>query len=468
MDITHFERRFVALDRVFSRLSPQARAVFLLHFRDGCTIGEIAGRLWMQRAMVQKDLAKAILQWRREIASRGQESPMSIQVESEAANWLAEIQTGESSSRARERLSGWRSSEPLYSTPCWLRASREHARAYVEQRELWEVARRYDSARTLDVESLLAAARPEARVIPIMRPRSTQPRGASVAMREYRARANSGRLPRVATAALAVVILAGLLGGSLYPAGPQECSTGIGEQRTVTLPDGSSVRLDGDSRIRVQFSGHDRRIDLLKGQALFKVAKNAERPFVVVSGGTRIRDVGTRFNVNRMRSETVVTVLEGRVAVTCPRSSNAVPPSAPAISSPIEVGAGEQVAVMPDVIPRPRPARLAAATAWTHNMLIFDPTPLGQAAEEFNRFSTRQLVIDGMQLQNLPVYGVFNALDPASLPRFVRFLRVLPGIRIIEAGDRIIVTQARHLRSLLHRPAVADHERLAGERGGLE
>jgi ferric-dicitrate binding protein FerR (iron transport regulator) len=108
---------------------------------------------------------------------------------------------------------------------------------------------------------------------------------------------------------------------------------------------------------------------------------------------------------------------------------------------PIEVGAGEQVVVAPHTIPRPEPANVTIATAWTRNELIFQSSTLPQVAAEFNRLNARQLVIEGPQLQNFHVSGVFPALDPASLPRLVQFLRAQPGIKVIEADDRIIVTE---------------------------
>lgn len=472
MEIKHFEPRFAALDKAFPRLSLQERAVFLLVFRDGCTIGEIAGRLGIERSMAEKYLAKAILRWRREIANRGLESLMNLQIEREAAVWLVEMQTSESSSGTRGRLNWWPGPRPLYSTPRWLRASRAHVRACAELKPLWEVARRYDSGRMIDVESLIAAARTEASVVPIEKPRSAEPECAGSAVKEYRVPANRRRLQRAAAAALALVIIAGLLGGSFYPSRAQEYATGIGEQRTLTLFDGSSVKMHGATRIRVLFSAHERRIDLLQGEALFSVVKDAGRPFeVVVSDGTRIRDIGTRFDVNRIHSATIVTVLEGRVVVTRPCSPIATPSCALAILHPVEVGAGQQVIVTPDMTTRPQPANLAAATAWTRNLLVFDSTPLEQAAEEFNRVNVRQLVIKGTRLQNLHVYGLFKASDPSSVPRFLQALRARqPGIQVAETVDRIIVTKrmvkgagavhrhAKPRKALLHRPAVADDE----------
>lgn len=73
--------------------------------------------------------------------------------------------------------------------------------------------------------------------------------------------------------------------------------TGIGEQRSITLSDGSIIELNAHSKVRVAFHDRERDLELLEGQALFRVAKNRNRPFVVHAGGTSVRAVGTQFDV---------------------------------------------------------------------------------------------------------------------------------------------------------------------------
>lgn len=323
----------------------------------------------------------------------------------------------------------WRSSRPLYSSPPFLRRSLEELRAHKERQRSSEAAPHCDRGRPIDRESSSAAARPDSNVISIARPRGFRPGHAGVAGKGYRVPTKNGRLGWAATVVALAVIFAGLVGASLHLpiSRPQEYATRIGEQRTVRFPDGSTADLDGATRLRVRFSAHQRRIDLLQGQALFHVAKHPE-PFLVVSGRTRVRDVGTVFDVNQMPSGAVVTVLEGRVEVTGP------------CSHPIELGPGQQVAMTCKVIPRRRRANLPATTAWTHHELIFDSTPLTDVAVEFNRFNSRQLVIEGTQLQSFKIGGVFAPLDPTSLPRLLQLLRAQPDIQVSEASDRIVVT----------------------------
>lgn len=351
---------------------------------------------------------------------------MNAQIQSEAADWVVEFQTGEPSARARERFAGW------------LRTSPEHVRAYIELVTLWEDARLYDRSHTVDVDALIAAARTEPNVVSLEGVERSAPEPEAESARRSASAFLARRGVSVAIAA-AVALL--VIVGALIVTMPAEYATGIGEQRTVSLRDGSSVELDAVSRIRVEFSANERRVVLLEGQALFRVVKNAARPFVVVSGGTRVRDVGTQFDVNRNSSKTIVTVIEGLVSVSYSDQSTGAPSPIHISMRPIEVGAGEQIVVAPHVLPRPEPANVTTATAWTRNELIFDSTPLPEVAAEFNRLNARQLRIEGPELQKFHVSGVFPALDPASLPRLLQFLRTQPGVQVIEGDDRIIVTE---------------------------
>ena len=88
---------------------------------------------------------------------------------------------------------------------------------------------------------------------------------------------------------------------------------------------------------------------------------------------------------------------------------------------------------------QPHPANVATATAWTQQQLVFESTPLSEAADAFNRFNARQLRIEGAVLADFHVSGTFPARDPTSLSRFVLFLRAQPGIEVQESDDEISV-----------------------------
>jgi transmembrane sensor len=205
-------------------------------------------------------------------------------------------------------------------------------------------------------------------------------------------------------------------------------TTQVGEQRAVTLSDGSLMQLNARSRIAVRFTAAGRDIDLLEGQALFRVKKDAARPFVVHSGAAQVRAVGTEFDVYRKKTGTVVTVVEGRVAV----SDSLVAKQTPALLS-----AGEQVTVAPKLASRPRKADVAAVTAWTQRRLVFHASSLPDVAEEFNRYNAQPRIIVDPVLADFKISGVYASTDPEL---FLRFLRTQRGIAVRASAAEIVVT----------------------------
>ena len=215
---------------------------------------------------------------------------------------------------------------------------------------------------------------------------------------------------------------------------PQRYTTAIGEQRSIVLSDGSVVTLNTSSNIEVKFAKARRTIYLVAGEALFQVAHDKMRPFDVIAGNTRVRAVGTQFNVDRRAGSTTVTVVEGKVSVASapetPGDQNAE------IDSPIPVSAGEEVILRPRVRPRAAPVNVALATAWTQRRLVFERRHLGEVAVEFNRYNRQEIHIESAKLSSLEVTGTFQADDPSS---FLDFIAKIPGVKIERQYDSITV-----------------------------
>jgi transmembrane sensor len=232
-----------------------------------------------------------------------------------------------------------------------------------------------------------------------------------------------------------LAIIGGFVLWSLAVEG-QTYTTGIGEQRIVKLDDGSTVELNTASRVRVHFSKQRRDIDLSKGQALFHVAKDPTRPFIVASNDTLIRAVGTEFDVYRRDSGTTVTVLEGQVTVL----NNSVRTDA-GTADATPLSAGEQITVNAPITaasrPSPRHANVSTATAWTQHRLICDSTPLTEVAAEFNRYNTHHLIVEDKGLSDFHVSGSFASTDPSSL---LRFLEAQQGLSVRETTTDIRIT----------------------------
>jgi transmembrane sensor len=366
----------------------------------------------------------------------GNHVKLNAQISDEAAAWFVEFRTGDIDAAGRAAFDAW------------VRASPEHLRAFIEIAALWNEAASFDPQRRIDVEALIARARAVDNVVPLDGP--VQARTPPV---ERRRSASKG-----AARAAAVLILTTAAGAFWWHGRTQPVlSTGMGEQRSVTLEDGSTVTLDARSRVRVAFAAAARTVELLDGQAFFHVAKNSVRPFIVLSAGTAVRAVGTQFDVNRSVNGTTVTVLEGRVAVyASPLDGHdadlAVPGALPGATSdpatppgrsggapePVMLSAGEQVAVVAGGIP-PGPAHVdaASAAAWREGQVVLVGATLAEIAEDFSRYSPRRLVAEDHGASPLRVSGVFST-DPEFL---LHYLREQADVSVRESDTQIDIVR---------------------------
>ena len=219
----------------------------------------------------------------------------------------------------------------------------------------------------------------------------------------------------------------------------QHHRTDIGEQRSLALSDGSMITLNTQSEIRVAFDDDERRVTLVAGEALFDVAKDPQRPFLVAAGSMDLTVVGTQFNVYRQHGQTALTVVEGSVSVEATAESALASDLAPR-EPELMAQAGDHVVIASSgsIVLEPRPD-VAQVTAWTERRLIFNDRPLGEVAAEFNRYNHMALHVDDAALAERPIRGVFNAHDTEVL---VVFLENQPGIRVERSADGIRVLSA--------------------------
>jgi transmembrane sensor len=330
----------------------------------------------------------------------------------EASGWFIEFRAGDVDGDARVRFIEW------------LRRSPEHIHAYLEISGVWAELPTADPEGKIDIEALIERARGEPDVIalPSDRPRPRMTPSALKPHTAWRSRRAAVALAAVVLLAIATVIFIdrGKFNG-VY-------TTGIGEQRTVQLLDGSTVELNARSTIQVRLTSEQRDVTLLEGQALFQVAKDKQRPFVVRAGDAQVRAVGTEFDVYKKQAATVVTVVEGRVETYDSQDSPG--------TAAIVLSAGEQLTVVPHVVTKPTRTDTAIATAWVQKRLIFEETPLNDVAEEFNRYNRRPLTIDDGELGNIRISGVYSSTDPASL---INFLRNQNSIQVVETEKQVRV-----------------------------
>lgn len=226
-----------------------------------------------------------------------------------------------------------------------------------------------------------------------------------------------------------------LLAGTLYLASAQDAAfrTPVGGMASVPMPDGSKITLNSDSEIELEISRRERRVNLLRGEAFFDVAKDPRRPFVVYANHNRVVAVGTQFAVRLKPDAVQVVVTEGRVRVE----------KAPLIGSgrPLaSLEAGNVANSAPDVVrvdrmPVPEAER---ALSWRTGHIALRKTRLADAVAEFNRYNLRQIVIEDPSLERIEVGGNFES---GNIDGFVRLLQAGFPIRAEERDTRIALSR---------------------------
>jgi transmembrane sensor len=326
------------------------------------------------------------------------------EVREQARSWLVRRAGGAFSDTDRRAFEAWYAADPA------------HAHAFDKAARVWRVLPQ--AAETDFIE----AARSEARN--------------AVQMLRQDARRVSWR-GRAAFASLALVAAIGtglwqLRVDSVEPA-VAAAQTARGEQRILTLSDGTRVTLAAASELDWAIAPDARRLTLRRGQAFFEVATDAARPFVVAAGGAgTVTALGTAFDVRVEPGDVTVTLLEGRIAVQPATLPDTV---ATDVVAPTIVAAGEQVAISKAGVTPPRPAR-SEATAWRVGKLVFVETSLDEVVSEINRYSTRQVSIGDERLRTVRVNGVFRT---ANIDALVQALAASFPLRAVEDGRGGIV-----------------------------
>ncbi|HVW72609.1 MAG TPA: FecR domain-containing protein [Rhizomicrobium sp.] len=188
-------------------------------------------------------------------------------------------------------------------------------------------------------------------------------------------------------------------------------STSIGETREVVLSDGSLVTLNTDSQVLVHYTKTARHIRLVHGEALFDVAKNRKRPFIVMAADTQVRAVGTSFTVRLLPQQPVqVMVREGVVEIKRPQVPQAPPVRLAANTLAV---APPEAPISTEAVPEPQVTR---NLAWREGRIAFDNETLANAAREFSRYSDVQIHVPA-ELENQTITGLFVSNDPVGFAR---------------------------------------------------
>lgn len=241
--------------------------------------------------------------------------------------------------------------------------------------------------------------------------------------------------PLIAITALCLAIMATIGYQYFFHSG---LTTAVGEQRTLTLEDGTRVELNTNSRLQVKFDRNMRKVVLNAGEAYFQVA-HEQRPFVVIAGSRKVIAVGTEFTVRHddpSAEAVTVTLIEGRVAVVPLEAANVLPPNPTSQVLVLKAGQRLQLRRGVSVVDAPQMERV---TGWMRGKLIFDHTPLAEAATEFSRYSSTKVVVAAPGAAGIPVGGVFGIGDAKS---FARAVADSYNLQVTARGNELILEPA--------------------------
>ena len=315
--------------------------------------------------------------------------PDTAAIEAEAAAWVARFDAGDVSAKDQAAFQEW------------LNRSALHRESIAEYGNLWS---EFDALRPLT---------------------PTGEAGHKTGARDNHPAARMRAKPWLAACAAAVIAVAG--GAVVFHPKPQDTAkaeshpparlfhppaklfyeTAVGGQRRITLADGSSVILNTNSRLDVDFSGKRRDLHLMRGEAYFEVVHDKTRPFTVYANNYMVRDIGTAFDVHLSKTGLVeIGVTTGSVEVT---SANGAHASGAAKSLGV-VAAGHNI-VLGQKVERAETvssADLGRKLAWRQGELIYTGQPLGEVLADISRYSDIKIELADPALENLPVGGAFR------------------------------------------------------------
>lgn len=247
--------------------------------------------------------------------------------------------------------------------------------------------------------------------------------------------------------ALAGAVVAGLLVAAPLWSANDTFATGVREQRTVILKDGTRMSLNTATSLRVELGPTERTVRVDEGEALFEVAKDAHRPFVVQVADREVVALGTVFSVRLTPAKAIrasaldVTLVEGQVSVRNTTGEG----DKTAQTRPVLLKPGDRLRLSEQGGEVPKGARRETThmdrpnvdqlMAWRRNETVFDDVPLSDAVVEMNRYSQQPIVLVGDgSAKGLRISGLFRTGDNVG---FARAVAALHGLVAHELGDHL-------------------------------
>ncbi|MBK9989727.1 MAG: FecR domain-containing protein [Verrucomicrobia bacterium] len=311
-------------------------------------------------------------------------------IDEEASHWAARFDGGELSPSDKTAFSAWLNAKP------------EHQRVFAQYREL-------SAQLDTHIEARLTAA------------------AETVVQQRKTSRIRNRIIAATLTAAAAIALTFTVLSNRSL-----DLATKTAERHVATLDDGSKVDLNARTELIVDFTRKERRVHLVSGEALFTVAKDAKRPFLVETSTGSVRVTGTVFNVRASTTSTTeVTVIEGTVRIRSSGDATNERPMTPGLQ-----------AVLSDktLVIRTLPEGAAQdVIAWRQGQVVFNDTPLGEALNHFAAYHARTITIDP-RVVDLRLGGRYSLDDLDGLLESIE--SILPVNVSHQSGDVLRITAA--------------------------
>lgn len=308
----------------------------------------------------------------------------------EAAEWFIALR---SDGVLGERIAEWQH---------WLSSDEAHREAFQRVESFWQlsdaVAARWPTEDQVKQDEYsgresVTAWRSRSKAVA---PRRREPRATS----RVRARPFGWLLvgaPLAAIIAFAAVIYWPLIKVTIQGGWQTSIRTGIGETRTLTLPDGTTVSAGGDTALVATLLPRSRTVVLSRGDAYFQVAREPERPFTVRAGSTTVTDIGTAFDV-KVLDGVIISVAEGMVRVSTKVMTHL---------GAVQLEAGQSLALEAfDKVPVVTTVNPAEVGGWRQGRLQYVDEPLAGVVADLSRYSTCRIVVGDANVAGLRVTGV--------------------------------------------------------------
>ncbi|OAI05268.1 hypothetical protein A1353_11775 [Methylomonas methanica] len=315
-----------------------------------------------------------------------QETPPSLgKIQDQALAWFARLQDSKTGAVDKAEFADWLAANPAHQT------------AYDKVVQLWQ-------------SPALNAALSQRATIPL-RPSARR----------------KSTMPRWAAAASIVLICSWLLAATGWSQRWQaDITTTTGEQRRVTLADGSALILNTDSAVKLNYAGQRRGVTLLSGEAFFEVQADKNRPFIVTTAQGTVKVVGTRFSV-KTGETTQVDVESGVVICSAEQGQSR------------QLGVGQHTEINTQSVAEISNSDTGKTFAWLKGRLIFQDQTLSDVITELDRYHPGAIVIADTKLAQTRVTGNYKLDDTAAL---IQTLATIVGAKVIGISPYLTVLKS--------------------------